>query len=175
MRRIDMIRYKNILVAFDGSADSNRALEVAETFATDHGAKLNVVYVHDKSLQQTVNYEESLLDNDIYSNQPEPYIGTGSMPIRPEIPAQNKKAVIHDTEPDKILSDARSKLKNDEDVTFEALIGAPAHAISEYAKDNDIDLTVIGNRGLSGMKKLVMGSVSQRVTNNAGCAVLVVK
>lgn len=170
-----MIRYKNILVAFDGSADSNKALEVAETFAIDHSAKLNVVYVHDKSLEPKINYNDSPAENDIYANHPEPYLGTGSIPMHPDIPSDEKQAVVLDNKPNKILGDARALLKSDEGVSFEALIGTPAQAISDYAKDNDIDLTVIGNRGLSGIKKIVMGSVSQRVTNDAGCAVLVVK
>lgn len=170
-----MIRYKNILVAFDGSEDSNKALDVAETFALDHGAKLNVIYVHDKSLGKTITYEESSSSNDIYANKPEPFLGPGSISRHTEVPLTNEQSVIRDNKSNEILAEARSKLESDKGVSFEALIGKPAHAIRDYAKDNDIDLTVIGNRGLSGLKEIIMGSVSQRVTNDVDCAVLVVK
>lgn len=175
-----MNRFKNILVAFDGSSDSKRALKTAETLALDNRAKLTVVYVHDKSLDRVANYESPVTD-DLHAHQAEPYIGTGTIPTHTEINAgaenlpPQKQAIVHDNEPDIILSNARIQLESDIDVKLETLIGHAANVINDYAKDHAIDLIVIGNRGLSGIKKLVMGSVSQKVTNDAECAVLVVK
>ncbi|WP_240452417.1 universal stress protein [Virgibacillus sp. YIM 98842] len=53
--------------------------------------------------------------------------------------------------------------------------GKPAAELIKYADENKVDLIVIGNRGLSGIKKFFMGSVSQKVTNDAPCAVFVMK
>jgi len=48
-------------------------------------------------------------------------------------------------------------------------------AIVEYAERENIDLLVIGSRGLTGFKKLLVGSVASGVVTYAHCPVLVVK
>ena len=48
-------------------------------------------------------------------------------------------------------------------------------AIVQAASSNDIDLIILGNRGLSGFKKLLIGSVSSAVVSHAHCSVLVVR
>jgi nucleotide-binding universal stress UspA family protein len=48
-------------------------------------------------------------------------------------------------------------------------------AIVNYAAAQKIDLVVIGTRGLSGFKKLLLGNVSAGVVNHAHCQVLVVR
>ena len=57
----------------------------------------------------------------------------------------------------------------------EILVGSPANCICDYAKSVATDLIVIGSRGLGGIKKLVLGSVSQNVIELAHCSVLVGK
>ncbi len=53
--------------------------------------------------------------------------------------------------------------------------GHPAHTISEVANDEEYDMVVIGSRGLGGLKKLFLGSVSSAVIQEVKCNVLVVK
>jgi nucleotide-binding universal stress UspA family protein len=48
-------------------------------------------------------------------------------------------------------------------------------AIIEYAEEQQVDLIVIGTKGKSGLKKLLLGSVASAVVTYAGCPVLVVK
>ncbi|MGC1930542.1 MAG: universal stress protein [Candidatus Nitrosopolaris sp.] len=48
-------------------------------------------------------------------------------------------------------------------------------AIVEYAESNGIDLIILGTRGRSGIKKLLLGSVASGVMNYATCPVMVVK
>lgn len=48
-------------------------------------------------------------------------------------------------------------------------------AIIEYAKEKDADVIVMGSHGRTGLKRLLMGSVCERVIGHAKCAVLVVK
>jgi nucleotide-binding universal stress UspA family protein len=50
-----------------------------------------------------------------------------------------------------------------------------AGGIVDYAEDKDIDLIVIGTRGKSGFKKMLLGSVASGVVTYAHCPVLVVK
>jgi nucleotide-binding universal stress UspA family protein len=55
------------------------------------------------------------------------------------------------------------------------LEGDPASEISRYAADAGIDVIVIGTHGRTGVDRLVMGSVAERVMREATCSVLVVK
>lgn len=169
-----MKRYNNILVAFDGSNNSMEALDVAETLALVYPAKLNVIYVHDKEIDRIVNYENFAGEN-LHTFEYDLYQGLGSTTAPPSISTGAEEEVIHDNEPDEILANARAHIKSDIDITVEALTGNPANEIIQYAKNNKIDLIVIGNRGISGVKRLVMGSVSQKVLNDAECAVFIVK
>jgi nucleotide-binding universal stress UspA family protein len=50
-----------------------------------------------------------------------------------------------------------------------------AGGIVDYSEENNIDLIVIGTRGLSGFKKLLLGSVATNVVTYAHCPVMVVK
>jgi nucleotide-binding universal stress UspA family protein len=55
------------------------------------------------------------------------------------------------------------------------LEGDPAGEIARYAADAAIDVIVIGTHGRTGVDRLVMGSVAERVMREAPCSVLVVK
>jgi nucleotide-binding universal stress UspA family protein len=60
-------------------------------------------------------------------------------------------------------------------VTRSAPTGHPGEAILSAAVGLGADLIVVGARGLGGMKRLVLGSVSERVLRDARCPVLIVK
>jgi nucleotide-binding universal stress UspA family protein len=55
------------------------------------------------------------------------------------------------------------------------LIGDPAAEIVRYTKDAGIDLIVMGTHGRTGLERLLMGSVAEKVMREAPCSVLVVK
>ena len=55
------------------------------------------------------------------------------------------------------------------------LYGNPGKAIADYANEKNADLVIIGSRGIGKMKQWLLGSVSQRVVNEAACPVLVMK
>ena len=50
-----------------------------------------------------------------------------------------------------------------------------ATTIMEYAESENVDLIIVGSRGRTSFKKLLLGSVSSNVIKNAHCAVLVVR
>ena len=50
-----------------------------------------------------------------------------------------------------------------------------AGGIVDYAEDKGIDLIVIGTRGKSGFKKILLGSVASKVVTYAHCPIMVVK
>ncbi len=54
-------------------------------------------------------------------------------------------------------------------------IGDPATAICDAAEEHGYDVIVIGSRNLKGMKRLLLGSVSEKVAHHAACDVLIAK
>lgn len=60
-------------------------------------------------------------------------------------------------------------------VTHVLLEGDPAAELVRYAADAGIDVIVIGTHGRTGVDRLVMGSVAEKVMREAPCSVLVVK
>jgi nucleotide-binding universal stress UspA family protein len=60
-------------------------------------------------------------------------------------------------------------------VSRHVLDGDPATAICEFAKDNAVDLIVMGSHGRTGLGRLLMGSVAELVVRRAQCPVLTVK
>ncbi len=52
---------------------------------------------------------------------------------------------------------------------------AKAEVIIDYASENGIDLIVVGSRGLTGFKRLLLGSVANAIVGNAPCPVMVVR
>lgn len=53
--------------------------------------------------------------------------------------------------------------------------GDPASALIEVAEGHGADLIVVGNRGMTGKARLLMGSVPNKVSHHAPCTVLIVK
>jgi nucleotide-binding universal stress UspA family protein len=74
---------------------------------------------------------------------------------------------------EKINMDNNNNIQLQPDVVVTAT--SIVSAIVEYAKNKDVDLIVIGTRGRSGFKKLLLGSVASGVVTNAACPVMVVK
>ncbi|MGZ4201635.1 MAG: universal stress protein [Thermoleophilaceae bacterium] len=56
-----------------------------------------------------------------------------------------------------------------------ALRGDPADALLEAAEQEGADLIVVGNRGMTGAKRFLLGSVPNKVSHHAHCSVLIVR
>ncbi len=56
-----------------------------------------------------------------------------------------------------------------------AVAGDPAEAICEVAEREGADLVVVGNKGMTGSKRFLMGSIPNHVSHNAPCDVLIVR
>ena len=77
-----------------------------------------------------------------------------------------------------VLSEAlkkAEKVRSRLDVSTKLDMGHPAEKIIQTAENGNFDLIVMGSRGLSGVKKLMFGSVSARVADKATCPVVIVK
>ena len=53
--------------------------------------------------------------------------------------------------------------------------GDPADAILDVAEERNADLVVVGNKGLTGAKRFLLGSVPNRVSHHAPCSVLIIR
>jgi len=58
---------------------------------------------------------------------------------------------------------------------YQAVPGAPARVIADYARDHSIDHIVMGTRGLGKIAGLLLGSVATKVMREVGCPVTLVK
>ncbi|WP_206811199.1 universal stress protein [Paradesulfitobacterium ferrireducens] len=61
------------------------------------------------------------------------------------------------------------------DIMTVILKGHPTEQLLQYAEDHQVDLIVIGTRGLGGFKKLLMGSVAQKVVSYSKIPVMVIR
>ena len=60
------------------------------------------------------------------------------------------------------------------DAVAHAVAGAPADVLIQVAEDVDADLVVVGNRGMSGARRFVLGSVPNRVSHHCPTSLLIV-
>ena len=77
----------------------------------------------------------------------------------------------------KEVLDSTEAVLNQNDVSCIKVVkkGQPAEQIVNYVSSSEADLLVVGSRGLSGVRKLMLGSVSSQVVNGVGCPVMVIK
>ena len=61
------------------------------------------------------------------------------------------------------------------DVETYARQGDPADAILDVAEEKNADLIVVGNKGMTGAKRFLLGSVPNKVSHHAPCSVLIIR
>jgi nucleotide-binding universal stress UspA family protein len=75
-----------------------------------------------------------------------------------------------------VLSRIESELESEGlTVVTDAREGDPAAVILDVAREQDADLIVIGARGLTGLRRFLLGSVSSKLAHNAECSLLIVR
>ncbi len=148
--------FRKILVPIDGSENANRSAKVAAEMANLHGSELVVLYVI--AVPSFLVSDVSELASSTIEFQ-EYYDYLESI---------GKKYV------EKILSQAR---KQGARVRGEVIRASKSivDTILEFASREEVDLIIIGTRGLGGFKKLLLGSVSSGVAGHAHCSVLIIK
>ena len=141
--------WKNVLAATDGSKQGNKAVTEAITIAKRCGACLTIV--SSIAADDLVELEDSSL-------------------FLKDIAGQ----VLSQME--KNISELK-ELALKEGVKAEGFVlsGKAAEAITNTAKESNADLIVVGSHGRTGLDRLLMGSVTERVIGLSSCAVLVVK
>ena len=147
-----LLPISKVLVAVDGSKPSLNASNYAIDFASKNEAELVVLCI-----VSPVTYSQF------------EYANVGRLR---EIEKAEKDKAEHDM--DKVKQKATENKVN---VKTEVLIKytSVVKEIVEYAESNKIDLIVLGSRGRTGFKKLLLGSVANGVVTYSRCPVLVVK
>ena len=81
------------------------------------------------------------------------------------------------TEKSQKMLDSIKQRCESEGIVFHSkiLYGKPSTKISEFAKQENFDLIVIGSRGLSGIKRTLLGSIASGIIQKSKTSVLVVK
>ncbi|MCC5603493.1 universal stress protein [Nostoc favosum] len=136
----------NILVALDGSEIGERVIQTLDTLALSKDAKVILCHVF-------LTPESEM---ELPADRPQPESPTFSY--------------FH---VEKQLQSYQEKLSVPSEL--ELVTGDPAEEIIRLANIYKTDLIIIGSRGLMGMKRIVQGSVSSQVVEEANCSVLVVK
>ncbi|GGH88672.1 nucleotide-binding universal stress UspA family protein [Pullulanibacillus pueri] len=170
------MRYNNIMVAFDGSEGSQKALVHAANHLEGELTVVTVVKERkglDFVVGATSEVNPVVLNNGMYQY---PVDRQASIDVHEADLVQQGKQQEVQQEGEDILRLAKEILeKQHVKAKTEVLEGEPVQVICEHAQVNDFDLIVVGSRGVSGIKKLVLGSVSQKVIQESECPVLVVK
>jgi nucleotide-binding universal stress UspA family protein len=74
-----------------------------------------------------------------------------------------------------LLSRTAEELPQDLEVMTAAREGDPAQVILDVSRESDADLIVIGARGLTGIRRFLLGSVSSKLAHHAECSLMIVR
>jgi nucleotide-binding universal stress UspA family protein len=146
--------YDNILVPTDGSETSQVAVDNAIDIAEKYDATIHTLYVVD-------------VDATSYGLGTEQVdrIRQGHLDEMPEVKQNAEEATGY------VADVARER---GIDVEEHLRVGEPARAIRKFVEENDIDLIVIGSHGRSGLSRVILGSVTEKVLRRTHLPVLVV-
>ena len=138
-----------IVVGTDGSATAARALQEAGDHAKSTGAKLHIVSAY------------------------EPASGAR---IGGETPERSSWMVGPDVQVDSVLDNAAGAMHAQGiEAECHARKGDPANALLDVAAEHDADMIVVGNKGMTGAKRFLLGSVPDKISHHAPCSVLIVR
>ena len=124
---------KKILIGYDVSSQSKKALNYAVTMAEKFDSELVLLFVRSK-------FDRSFIDD-------------------PEITEEESKGKIKEMMKSAIKTVIRSGIK----VECVILKGDPAFKLIEYSEENDIDLIIIGSVGIGDSGKFKLGSVAEKL------------
>jgi len=150
------LNMKKILVTIDGSENSVKAAEYAVSLTKKYDAELTILYV----LYSELGFA--------YSN----LIGVTTPKAIEDVLETQKKDV------QKWFDEIRSKLANTKISVTDKIIVSVSSIVGEivgFADKEKMDLIILGTRGRTGFKKLLLGSVAEGVVNHSSCPVMVVR
>jgi nucleotide-binding universal stress UspA family protein len=147
-----MNKFQRILFPSDFSELSTHALDYAKSLAETYNAELHVIHVVDEAYQYWMA------------------LGPNSLPVGPS-PEEMLAASTQEIE--KFVQEHLGGTTLQ--VRSKVLAGRPFMEIIRYARENQIDLIVLGTHGRGGLKHVLLGSVTERVVRKSPCPVLTIR
>ena len=144
---------RSIVVGTDGSDTARKAVQEAADLAAQLGAAMDIVSAYTPVSTQRLREEARQAPEDLQ------WMVT---------PREDVDAKLRDAQE---LCEAAGVT----DVTVHAREGDPADAILDVAEEHACDLIVVGNKGMAGAKRFLLGSVPNKVSHHAPCSVLIVR
>ena len=146
-----MSGYSTVLVGTDGSESSFRAVERAAQVARDAGALLVLATAYHPMSEREIRAAADVLGGEAYK-------------VSGSAPAED------------VLRDAcdRATAVGVQKTETLAVEGDPVDELARIVKERDVDLVVVGNRGLNSLAGRLLGSVPANISHRAGCDVLIV-
>jgi nucleotide-binding universal stress UspA family protein len=144
--------FGSIVVGTDGSETATEAVRQATELAKAVGAAVHVVSAYEPVGNQRLREE------------------------RQEVPEDMSWMVNQREDVDATLKDAAEGIAEaGVPVETYARQGDPADAILDVAEEKNADLIVVGNKGMTGAKRFLLGSVPNKVSHHAPCSVMIIR
>jgi nucleotide-binding universal stress UspA family protein len=144
--------FRSIVVGTDGSETANEAVRQAAELAATLGARVHLVCV--------------------YEPLPSAHVGQGET----DVPTEAGWVLRPRADVDATLAAAAAVFAAaGVEVDLYGQRGDPADAILDVAEERGADLIIVGNRGRTGAKRFLLGSVPNRLSHYAPCAVLIIR
>ncbi len=144
--------FTSIVVGTDGSDTAGKAVQAATDLARQVGASLSVVSAYEPVSNQRLREEKREVPKDL----------EWMVNPREDVEATLKEAAEQ-------VEETGVKVE-----TF-AREGDAADAILDVAEETHADLIVVGNKGMTGTKRFLLGSVPNKVSHHAPCSVLIIR
>jgi nucleotide-binding universal stress UspA family protein len=144
--------FQRIVVGTDGSVTAAEAVRQATELARATGAKIDLVSAYQPVPADRLREEST------------------------EIPGDVAYAVGPKEDVNGILESSSGPAKQDGlEVQTHAREGDPADAILDVAEEINADLIVVGNKGMTGARRFLLGSVPNKISHHAPCSVLIIR
>ena len=144
--------FRSIVVGTDGSDTATQAVRQAIELARSVGARIELVSAYEPVSDARLREESIVVPQDL------------QWMINP------REDVLATLE-----AAAREIRDAGVDVEVFARQGDPADAILDVAEERGSDLIVVGNKGMTGAKRFLLGSVPNKVSHHAPCSVLIIR
>lgn len=144
--------FRSIVVGTDGSDTATQAVRQAIELARSVGARIELVSAYEPVSDARLREESIVVPEDLHwmINPREDVLGT--------------------------LETAAGEIRAaGVEVEVFARQGDPADAILDVAEERGSDLIVVGNKGMTGAKRFLLGSVPNKVSHHAPCSVLIIR
>jgi len=144
--------FKSIVVGTDGSDTANEAVRQAVELAALSKAKLEIVSAYEPVSAQRLSEERRGAPEDL-------------------------QWAINPREDVDLTLEGAAEIARKAQVAVEVYPrqGDPADAILDVAEEQGSDLIVVGNKGMTGAKRFLLGSVPNKVSHHAPCSVLIIR